>query len=154
MHPLGSLFSPSDWQQGRQCKVWGRKTSVAQHGVKDSVLGLCLLSLCSCCKQGTRYGSFPCCQDDCLLDSPEHVADTGALIHHRVLAPQDPAQGLLWQVLSPNSEVWKTEGSEAWSEGSSLDLSFRDILEVITSSWIYQTTFFPIMPYPKETRVV
>lgn len=78
----------------------------------------------------------PLCHDGCLLDSPEHTADTSALIHHGGLGPQGPGQGLLWQLLSPDSEDWKTEGSETCFEGSSSRCSFRDTLEVTTPSWI------------------
>lgn len=83
-----------------------------QPGVKNSALGLYVLCLYRSCKQGMCYGLFPFCHNDCLLDSLEHAADMSALIRRCVLGLQDPAQGVLWQCLSPNSEVWKTEGSE------------------------------------------
>lgn len=145
----GSLFSPTDQEEGIQCTV-RRKPSLTQPGVKNSVLGLYLLCLYSNCKQGTCYGSFPFCHDDCLLDSLEHTTDMSALIHHGVLGLQDPAQGVLWQCLSLNSEVWKTERSEVQSEGSSSDHSFRDILEVITYSWILPHQFLSHLDFPQR----
>lgn len=147
IYSRGSLLSPSDWQQRRQCKVGGRKTCLTQHGVKDSVLG------CACRVYAAAAG-----RAHAMVRSPS-VTMAASWTHGwhqcphppRCPEPQHPEQGLLWQVLSPDSEVWNTEGSEVWSEGSSSEHSFWDTLEVITSSWVLPH-HFPIMPPPKETR--
>lgn len=101
-------------------------------------------------KQSTCYSLFPFCHNDCLLDSLQHAADMTALIHHSVLDLQDPAQGMLWQCLSLNSEVWKTKGSEVWSEGSSSDHCFRDIL--ITYSHILPHNFLSHFAFPQRKK--
>lgn len=80
------------------------------------------------------------------------TADMGALSQHGGLGLQGPARGVRWQRPSQNSEVWETEGSEAWSERSSSDRSFRAILEVIAYSRILPHRFLSHLAFPQRSE--
>lgn len=64
------------------------------------------------------------------------------------------AEEMLWQLLSLYSGIWKIERLEAQVEGSETNHTFRDIIEVITHSWILLQHFLFHLAFPGGMKII